>query len=52
MMGRIGVHGLSQVLSTVLVFFFFFVTYSVQLICGDVYSLFAVIQQLSLSQLH
>lgn len=37
MVGRIGVHGLSQVLSTVLVFF---VRYSVKLICYDMFSLY------------
>lgn len=50
MIGRIGVHGLSQVLSTVLVFF---VRYSVQLICCDMfYSRFAVMQQFFHFKLH
>lgn len=50
MIGRIGLHGLSQVLSTVLVFF---VRYSVQLICCDMfYSRFAVMQQFFHFKLH
>lgn len=48
-MGRIGVHSLSQVLSTVLVFF---VRYSSADLLRHVYSLFAVTQYSSLSELH
>lgn len=52
MIGRIGVYGSSQVLSTVLVFFFVVKIQCSADLLRHVYSLFAVIQQLSLSQVH